>query len=111
MSKELALNETALASTAEGDFEGKAFFENGRGISVIRHKGSYGNQAGLFEVAVIKGTSRDDWDFDFSTELARDVVGWQTPADVVAFARKIAQLPAVTGELENTVVHSLESDV
>ena len=106
MTKEIALHETDFI-ISEGEFIKKAFFENGRGISVIRHAGSYGNQQGLFEVAAIKGSSLDDWEFDFSV-LNRDVVGWQTPADVVAYARKIAELPAVTKELETKGVQELE---
>lgn len=101
MTKEIALNETALQQVPAGDFIAKKFFPNGHGISVIRHYGSYGNKQGLFETAHIVGTP-DDWEF------AGDPEGWQTPADVVALARKIAELPAVTEALENKGVQELK---
>jgi hypothetical protein len=101
VSKEIALNEAALRQVPDGDFMAKKFFPNGHGISVIRHYGSYGNQQGLFETAHIVGTP-DDWEF------VGDPEGWQTPADVVALARKIEQLPGVTKPLENSSVQELE---
>jgi hypothetical protein len=105
MTNEIALRVTDFEVPA-GDFRKRAFFENGYGISVIRFHGSYGNQAGLFEIVAIKGTE-EDWDFDY-TVLNRDVLGWQTPADVVAYAQAIAQLPKVTEELENRGVQEIK---
>lgn len=100
MTKEIALRETDFEVPA-GDFMKKAFFENGHGISVIRHFGSYGNKQGLFEAAHIVG-SADDWQFVGEPE------GWQTPADVVALATKIRELPGDTEELENRGVQVIE---
>jgi hypothetical protein len=101
VTKEIALNETALAEVPTGDFMKKAFFPNGRGVSVIRHYGSYGNQQGLFEAIEIVGTP-DKYEFTGEPE------GWLTPADVVAYARKIAELPATSEALENSSVQEIE---
>jgi len=105
MTNEIALRETDF-DVPEGDFAKKAFFPNGYGISVIRHYGSYGYKSGLFECVVIRGTE-EDWYIDVSV-LHGDVLGWQTPADVVAYARKIAQLPHTSEALENGSVHVIE---
>lgn len=85
----------------EGDYLEQHFFPNGYGISIIRNRWSYGNRQGLFEAAHIVG-SVDNWEF------AENPRGWLSVSDVVAFAREIAQLPAVTSELETQSVQELE---
>ena len=60
-------------------------FINGYQLSIIRGLGSYGNQQGLFEIAVI---SPDD---KYCPDLLEgdDVLGWQTSAQVVSYVEKI----------------------
>ena len=66
-------------------------FANGYGASVVCFKGTYGFQAGLWELAVIN-TVEDD--IDFTTSVADDVVGWLTVDDVNGYLRKIKALPS-----------------
>lgn len=73
-------------------------FANGYGISVIRHFGSYGFKAGLFEIAFI------DQDGNITAHpeiLPKGVEGWLSVGDVLTYAQKIAALPKKTGELEH----------
>lgn len=62
---------------------------NGRGLSIIRGFGTYGSNAGLFEVAVLDF----DGELDYSTPVADDVLGWQTPEDVRSVLAQVAALP------------------
>jgi hypothetical protein len=57
-------------------------FLNGYGASVVQHSGSYGGKSGLWELAVIKWDG-DDWDFDETTVVASDMVGWLSWDSVV----------------------------
>ena len=51
-------------------------FDNGYGASVIRHSFSYGNDRGLFELAVLKFIpDTDDFDLDYDTPITDDVLG------------------------------------
>ena len=47
-------------------------FDNGYGASVVCHEGSYGNEKGLFELAVTK-----EGKLDYSTPIANDVIGFE----------------------------------
>ena len=78
-------------------FREKRFFDNGYGISVIRHEGSYGYSEGLFEIAVLNS----DGELDFSTEVTGDVVGWLDVAGVIDYAKRIQQLPAAVEIVED----------
>ena len=53
-------------------------FSNGYGASVIRNSASYGNEEGLWELAVL-GT---DGEIDYTTSIADDVLGYLTENDV-----------------------------
>ena len=53
-------------------------FENGFGVSVVRHEFSYGGRDGLFELAVLK-----DNEIHYDNPVAGgDVVGYLRPEDV-----------------------------
>ncbi len=53
-------------------------FDNGYGVSVVRHEASYGNDRGLYEMAVLK-----DGDIHYDNVIAKgDVVGWLRDEDV-----------------------------
>lgn len=57
------------------------FFDNGYGVSVIRHRGSYGYSLGLYELAVIRG-SEEKFDLVYDTSVTDDVMGYLTEDDV-----------------------------
>ena len=69
------------------------FFDNGYGVSVVRHKFSYGNTngEGLFELAVVKGTE-DKWNLCYDTTITSDVIGYLTEADVTKLLGEVEAL-------------------
>lgn len=70
----------------------KAFFENGYGASVIRHKNSYGSSLGLYELAVTKGDA-GSWELCYTTPITDDVIGFLTTDDVTTLLNQIEALP------------------
>lgn len=73
-------------------------FPNGFGASVIRFWGSYGYDKGLWELAVIKFTSKEgeevlEWDIRYDTPLTDDVLGHLTWDEVETTLQKIMELP------------------
>ena len=90
---ELATITTALEAT--GDHMERVTFPNGRGVSIIRNRGSYGNVQGLFEVAVLDASG----ELDYSTPVTGDVLGWQTVAEVLDVMKQVADLPADVREI------------
>jgi hypothetical protein len=65
-------------------------FDNGYGASVVSHSGSYGGNAGLFEIAVLDNRGHIVYD----TPVTSRVAGYLDFADVVAVLDKIKQLPS-----------------
>lgn len=68
-------------------------FPNGFGASVVRHFGSYGSSAGLWELAVIAWSGKE-FELTYDTEVTDDVIGYLNPADVDECLRRIASLDA-----------------
>lgn len=66
-------------------------FHNGYGASVVRHSFSYGEDEGLWELAVIRYNG-DHFDIDYSTPIAGDVLGYLSEEDVDTILDKIAAL-------------------
>jgi len=66
-------------------------FDNGYGASVIKNALSYGAEAGLYELAVIKFTI-DDWVLDYNTGITDDVIGHLTHHEVDNILVKIEAL-------------------
>ena len=72
-------------------------FPNGYGASVIRWQmtiagyssGSYGAEAGLWELAVLDPAG----EICYSTPITVDVLGWQTPEDINSALTQIMELP------------------
>lgn len=62
-------------------------FDNDYGVSVIRFSGSYGNEKGLYEVAVLYKDG-----LTYNTHITNDVLGWQTEDDVTDVMKKVQQL-------------------
>lgn len=67
------------------------FFPNGYGASVVRHSHSYGNENGLYELAVIKG-DESDWSIVYDTPITSDVLGHLTEDDVSKILVQIENL-------------------
>lgn len=67
------------------------FFENNYGASIVKHRFSYGNKEGLFEVAVLKG-NMESWDITYDTPITGDVLGYQTSKDINNVLEKISNL-------------------
>ena len=63
-------------------------FDNGYGISVVRHSYSYGGSSGLYEIAVLG----KDGDITYNTPITNDVIGYLTPKEVTEFMVKIQEL-------------------
>lgn len=66
-------------------------FDNGYGASVIRNPISYGNEAGLFELAVIEWNN-EDWKFVYDTPITNDVIGFLTGEEVEEILKQIRDL-------------------
>lgn len=66
-------------------------FDNGYGASVIKHRGSYGHEDDLWELAVVKFDG-DDWKICYTSEISDDVIGWQTDEDIRVLLERIQSL-------------------
>ena len=62
-------------------------FDNGRGVSVIKQRGSYG-YPNKYELAVLNTDGR----IDYSTPITSDVLGWLTVEDVTDAMQKVEAL-------------------
>lgn len=69
----------------------KVFFPNGYGASIITSEFSYGGDAGLYELAVLKG-SKDSYDLCYSTKITDDVLGRLSEVDVLDYLKQIESL-------------------
>jgi hypothetical protein len=68
-------------------------FANGYGASVVRFYGSYGFEAGNWELGVVKFTG-DNWKLTYETPVTNDVIGYLTAEEVEATLDQIEALPA-----------------
>ena len=62
-------------------------FDNGYGVSVIRHRRSYGGDEGYYELAVLEDDS-----ITYNTPITSDVVGWLSEDDVTEVGRRVERL-------------------
>lgn len=72
--------------------QAKMFFDNGYGVSVVRHAFSYGHESNLFEMAVLRG-NEDGWNLTYTTPVTRDVLGNLTEDDVTLHMKEVQELP------------------
>lgn len=63
-------------------------FDNGYGISVVRHRYSYGGPSGLYEIAVLDS----DDNLTYDTPITNDVIGYLTPKEVTEIMIKVQEL-------------------
>tara|TARA_B100001094_G_scaffold153419_1_gene148461 strand:+ start:11549 stop:11812 length:264 start_codon:yes stop_codon:yes gene_type:complete len=63
-------------------------FPNGYGASVIKHKGSYGFEKGLWELAVLD----IDGSLCYNTDITNDVIGHLNDPEVDRILRQIQEL-------------------
>ena len=78
----------------EGD-NYKYVFSNGYGASIIRHKGSYGYEDGLFELAVLVKVTEDDYDLCYTTPITNNVIGWLSDEKVCEKLEAIKNLEEI----------------
>jgi len=74
-------------------------FPNNYGASVVRHRYSYGFDKGLWELAVIKFGSDNDWSLCYSAPLTFGhvyILGDQTEEQITELLNQIEQLPVPT---------------
>jgi hypothetical protein len=71
--------------------QAKHFFDNGYGVSVVKFKGSYGYETGLYESAVLKKTE-EDWHICYDSVITDDVLGYQTEEEVEVLLQQIKNL-------------------
>ena len=66
-------------------------FANGYGASVVQHHFSYGNDQGMWELAVLKWVD-DRYYLEYSTEITDDVIGNLTDDEVEKTLERIESL-------------------
>jgi hypothetical protein len=71
-----------------GGVAGKIMFENGYGVSVIRHEHSYGGKNGLYELAVLD----NDGKLTYDTPVTDGVIGYLSPKEVTDYLIQIQDL-------------------
>jgi hypothetical protein len=76
-----------------GGMSRRFYFPNKYGASVVRHAGSYGASAGLFELAVMQYDSVESkWKLTYDTPITNDVIGWLTIEEVNGLLDQIKAL-------------------
>ena len=68
-------------------------FDNNYGASVVHPSYSYGNENGLWELAVLGYTDDLYWYINYDTPITDDVIGHLTDEDVEKILHKIKELP------------------
>jgi len=76
---------------AAGGVQAKHFFDNGYGISVVKFRGSYGYEQGLYESAVLKGTE-EKYEICYDSVITDDVLGYQSEEEVEVLLYEIENI-------------------
>lgn len=68
-------------------------FDNNRGASIVFHRGSYGYEQGLLELAVATW-SKDgsEWFIEYSTDITKDVVGYLNEQQASELLQRISEM-------------------
>jgi hypothetical protein len=69
-------------------------FANGYGASVVQGPYSFGGDAGLYELGVVRFHG-DDWHLTYETPITDDVLGYLAESDVEELLRRISELPSL----------------
>ena len=68
-------------------------FNNGYGVSIVKHSFSYGSRLGLFELAVV-AFSDNDFSLCYTTPITNDVIGYLTVDDCKNIILEVIVLPS-----------------
>lgn len=71
-----------------GGIKSKMMFGNGYGVSVVKHKYSYGFNLGLYEMAILDTNGEIVYD----TPITNDVLGYLKPSDITEYMVKVQEL-------------------
>jgi hypothetical protein len=74
-----------------GGIQYLVFFPNGYGVSIVQHDYSYGNERGLWEMAVLKG-NEEEWTLTYDTPITDDVLGYLTEDEVNEYVNQVIAL-------------------
>lgn len=96
---------TLPSNPCNGGIQYKFKAENGYGASIVRHSFSYGNENGLWELAVIDKDGRISYD----TPITDDVLGRLTEEEVNSTLVKISELPEMLSEEDMEAESQLNS--
>ena len=91
--KQLKFKPRAGFAQPDGGVHALEFFKNGYGASVIRGYGTYGNNEGMYELAVLLG-NRNSWSLTYDTPITGDVEGHLSEEAVTQLLRDIEALPS-----------------
>ena len=83
------------------------FFGNGYGVSVVRGPGSYGYEAGLWELAVLVGDERE-YTLCYDTPITDDVVGHCSEERLLGLMTAVANLPRREREQSDSVSEPID---
>ena len=67
-------------------------FDNGYGASVVKHRGSYGFEEDLWELAVIEYLDNESRRICYDTDITDDVLGYLRDDEVVEILQRIKEL-------------------
>jgi hypothetical protein len=82
---------TFESKAVNGGIQYKAFFDNGYGVSIVKHSFSYGGELGLWELAVLKGDA-NKWTLCYDTPITGDVMGYLEEDEVNKIVNDVKEL-------------------
>lgn len=82
-----AMAETFEWNSLFAGYQYTAYFENGYGIDIVKHNGSYGREDDMWKIAVMK-----DGECCYDTPITDDVIGWLTSEEVMHYATRVKML-------------------
>ena len=68
----------------------RLYFNNGYGVSVVKHEYSYGGKEGFFELAILNSNG----ELVYDTPITNDVLGWLTDERVSEIMKEVQLLKA-----------------
>jgi len=86
--KDLEFKPHPMAESLKG-IVSRIMFDNGFGVSVVKHQYSYGGDRGLYELAVLDSNGEIHYN---NSVTNGDVIGYLKPEDVTNLMEKIQKL-------------------